>query len=99
RRIAANSEILSGSGLALLGLCVAVVFLVYLPVRLWMRYETLKHHATAMAEEFLGLLQQGKTRQAHRFSQLKYVFPTPETSPDPDKYMADKIMAEQLMPE
>ena len=52
-----------------------------------------------MAEEFLDLLQQGKTQQAHRFSQLKYVFPTPDTMLDPDKYAADKFMAEQLTPE
>lgn len=95
RQIAANAEILSGRGPALIGLFLGVAMLVYPPVRQWTRYELLKGHAQELAEAFLDLLQQGKLEEAHQLSQLKFVVPGPDSPPD-QLANADKITPEDF---
>src|SRR5689334_16992757 len=82
RQIAANIEILSGRGLALTALFLGVAILFYTPVRLYSRYEVLKGTARELAETYLKLLQQGKFEEAHQLAHLKYVTPSPSSSPE-----------------
>jgi len=95
RQIAANVEILSGQGLALVALFAGVGILVYTPVRLYTRNEVLNGTARQLAEAFLELLKQGKLQEAHQLANLKYVTPSPGSPPE-DFTNASKLTLEDF---
>lgn len=83
-QINAKPEILSGQGLALTGLCLSVFFVAFVPARLGLRSRVLQERGRQLAEAFLGLLQEGKTFEAHQLSNLKYRSQRPSEMSDMD---------------
>jgi len=90
RRIDANAELLSGKGMALVALFLAVFFLVYTPARMWTRFQVLKGHATQLSDALVELLHEGKTYEAHQLSQLKLA------APDPSREISTELTGEDL---
>jgi hypothetical protein len=93
RQIGAQPEILSGRRLALTGLFLSVFLVVFVPARLSMRSWVLQRRGQQLAEAFLGLLQAGKTFEAHQLSNLKYRSQRPsemaDMNIDPNKLNAE----------
>jgi hypothetical protein len=69
RAISASSNQLAGRALAVVGLCLATFFLGLGLSRHLYRQTMLEVRAREMADTFVGLLEDGKAKQAHQFRQ------------------------------
>lgn len=67
RSINQSGDQLAGRPVAIAGLCLATFFLGLGLTRHLSRQTELEHSARQMADIFLGLLEEGKTREAHQF--------------------------------
>jgi hypothetical protein len=69
RSIARSSGQLAGNGVAIVGLCLGAFFLGLGLTTHLARQRVLEQRAHEMTDAFLGLLQDGKAREAHQFRQ------------------------------
>lgn len=68
RAIANESSMLTGRGLALTGLALALVFGMWAPARTLSRQWQLYHQARVFADEWLALVHEGKLYEAHQLT-------------------------------
>lgn len=68
RAIQRDGSNLTGSGLALCGLALALLFGLWAPARLLSRQWQLYHQAQVYADEWLELIRQGKLHEAHQLA-------------------------------
>src|SRR6266436_4047717 len=69
RSISASGGQLAGRSVAIAGLCLATFFLGFGLSRHLARQAILEQRAHEMADVFLGLLQEGRSKEAHQFRQ------------------------------